>query len=311
MRVSTFLFLMYSEKIRRMKHFIIIALTILMASCGNSKQKQTPDTKIVTVSVLPQKYLVERIVGDFLTVNVMVPPGASPSDYEPTPKQMVSLNNSSNYFYVGYLGFEEAWLDRLAQNAPNTQFISCSQNLELVEGSCEHHHEHEGHHHDVDPHVWMSPLMVKQIVTDITKVVASTYPEKAAEFNTNAQSFIAEVDSLHAVLETTFADQANRSFMIFHPALGYFAHDYHLEQYSIEYEGKSPSTAHLRKMIDLVNSEKISTIFIQSQFETDKAKSVAEETKIKIVSINPLAENWLEMMNDIKEKMSEALTSNK
>ena len=293
-----------------MKNIIIIAFAIFMASCGNSKQKQTSEANIVTVSVLPQKYLIEKIAGDFLTVNVMVPPGASPSDYEPTPKQMVSLNNSSNYFYVGHLGFEEAWLDRLAQNAPNTNFVSCSKNLELEEGSCEHEgHEHEGHHHDVDPHVWMSPTMVKQIVTDMTKVLATTYPEKEAEFKTNAQTFIAEIDSLHSVLENTFANKTNRSFMIFHPALGYFAHDYQLEQHSIEYEGKSPSTAHLRKMIDLVNSEKITTIFIQSQFETEKAMSVAKETNTKIVSIDPLAENWLEMMNDIKEKMSEALTS--
>lgn len=280
----------------------------MLVSCkqqqGNSKTGQP----VTTVSVLPQKYILEKIAGDFLSVNVMVPPGASPTDYEPTPKQMVALSNSDLYFYIGHLGFEEAWLDRLAQNAPNTNFVSCSNNLKLEKDSCDHNHE--GHHHEIDPHIWMSPVMVKQIVIDITNLLVKTYPEKVSDFNANAQQFIAEIDSLHLVLKNTFADQSHRSFMVFHPALGYFAHDYNLQQHSIEYEGKSPSTTHLRKMIDLVNSEKITTIFIQSQFETDKAKSVAEETNTKIISINPLDENWMGMMNDIKVKMNEALSSN-
>ncbi len=297
-----------------MRNSLFIVLLLVIASCSNSKQKQTTSTNTITVSVLPQKYIVEQIAGDFLTVNVMVPPGASPSDYEPTPKQMVALSNSALYFFVGHLGFEEAWLNRLKKNAPNTKFESWSDNLDFEETSEEmhDHSENDGHHHHhkVDPHIWMSPKLVKQIVAETSNKLQLAYPDKKTVFEKNAVKFITQIDSLDRAFEHSFAASKNKSFMIFHPALGYLAKDYGLEQHAIEFEGKSPSTAHLQKMIDLVRSEKISTIFIQSQFETEKAKSVAHETNTQVVAINPLEENWLQMQNDIKSKLIQALSEN-
>jgi zinc transport system substrate-binding protein len=96
--------------------------------------------------------------------------------------------------------------------------------------------------------------------------------------------------------------------MVFHPSLGYFARDYHLNQYSIEYEGKSPSPAHMKKMVDIASKENIKTIFIQSQFETEKAEAIAKEIGAQIEPIDPLSENWLNEMYVISMKLKKALT---
>jgi zinc transport system substrate-binding protein len=96
--------------------------------------------------------------------------------------------------------------------------------------------------------------------------------------------------------------------MIFHPALGYFAHDYHLIQYPIEFDGKSPSTAHMKKMVDIARKEKINTVFIQSQFETSKAETIAKEIGATVIPIDNLAENWLSEMYSLAKKMKTALS---
>lgn len=295
----------------RMKNWItktglLLFVTILVLAACKPKQSGKQN---ITVSILPQKYFVEQIAGATFPINVMLPPGASPADYEPTTKQMQELNQSIVYFYVGHLGFEKAWMQKLSATVKGVDYVSCSNGLDLLRGNV--HHDNapdEDQRYGTDPHIWTSPENVKTISRTICSELSAKFPEKADIFEQNLSLFVAKIDTLDNYIRASLADTTQHSFMIFHPALGYYARDYHLEQLSIEFEGKSPSPAHMKQMIDLARDREINTIFVQTQFETGKAEAVAREIKAEVVTIDPLAEDWLSEMYSITSKMEKALS---
>jgi zinc transport system substrate-binding protein len=294
------------ENKKTMKHILFIFAFFIAVGCSTKKNQQT---NTITVSILPQKYFVEQIAGEQFPINVMLPPGASPADYEPSPQQVEKMSNSLIYFYVGHLGFEKSWMKRFRKTAPDVEYISCSKRIDLLRSDSNHIHEGD-HEHGTDPHIWTSPENVKTISRTIYSSLKEKYPEKAGTFKTNLDNFISKIDSLDYHIRTELEDTTSNTFMIFHPALGYYARDYHLEQLSIEFEGKSPSAAHMKKMIDLAGKKNINSVFVQNQFETSKAKAVANEINATVVSIDPLAENWLNEMYALTAKMKRALTIN-
>jgi len=198
---------------------------------------------------------------------------------------------------------------KIAELSKSVKYISCSKGIDLLEDGCSHHEELDKEHiHGTDPHIWTSPENVKTMSRTICSELSGAYPNKKETFERNLSVFISKIDSLDNHIRHIFNDSIKSSFMIFHPALGYFARDYHLTQHSIEFDGKSPSTSHMKKMVDTARKEKINTIFIQSQFESSKAEVIAKEVGAKIVPIDNLSENWLDEMYSLAQKMKEALT---
>jgi zinc transport system substrate-binding protein len=293
------------------KFALIILALILVNHCAAGNNKVEGKKKpVVSVSILPQKFFVEQIAGDFFDINVILPPGSSPEDYEPTPKQIMDVSNSAIFFYIGHLGFEKSWLNNLKEVAPSVSYISCSKGIDLLRDGCEHDSGErvpKNLTQGTDPHIWTSPENVKIMSRTICSQLSAVYPGQKTNFEKNLNAFISKIDTLDNNIRQLLNDSLKTSFMIFHPALGYFARDYHLIQHSIEFDGKSPSTAHMKKMVDLARKEKINTVFIQSQFETAKAESIAKEIGATIVPIDNLAENWLAEMYSLAKKMKKAL----
>jgi len=290
---------------------IILGLLALNAFAAGNKRAEEGKKPVISVSILPQKYFVEQIAGDFFNVNVILPPGSSPEDYEPTPKQIMDVSNSKILFYVGHLGFEKSWINKMAEVAPLVSYISCSKKIDLLRDRSENDSGEPGpdlQGQGTDPHIWTSPENVKIISRTICSQLAVAYPDQKVFFEKNLKIFISKIDTLDNHIRHILNDSLKTSFMIYHPALGYFARDYHLIQHSIEFDGKSPSTAHMKQMVDLARTEKINTIFIQSQFETAKAEAIAKEIGAKIVPIDNLAENWLAEMYSLADKMKIALS---
>lgn len=290
--------------------FIVSAILLLLIACSaGTKKTNTGEKPIITVSILPQKFFIEQIAGQSVKVNVILPPGASPEDFEPSPKQLLDISNSDFFFYVGHLGFEKSWIKKVSEVSHGVRFVSCSNGLDLLEESTSKPTESSSHlNHGTDPHIWTSPENVKTISRNICAEMSLVYPANKNLYEKNLSIFISRIDSLDNYIRKLLNDSIHTSFMIFHPALGYFARDYHLQQYSIEFDGKTPSTAHMKNMIDIARKEKIKTVFIQAQFETVKAEAIAKEIGAKVVTIDNLGENWLSAMYDIAQKMKEALT---
>jgi zinc transport system substrate-binding protein len=279
------------------RHALIIIVGIFTGLLGSCRPANNhPNRTIISVSILPQKYFVERIAGEQVEVNVLIPPGASPATYEPSLAQLSMLDQSSLYMRIGYVGFELSWMDKISSVNPDMKIIDLSRGIDLIQeaGPEEDHHGHS--HGGTDPHIWMSARNAKIISTNIFNELVLLFPEEKEAMEQRFLEFNRELDSLHRSISLRLKEVKERSFLIYHPALTYFARDYNLHQYPIELEGKTPSPAHLKVLTDLSKEKAIQTIFIQSQFDQRNAEILAGEIGAKIIQFNPLDEAWNKQM---------------
>jgi zinc transport system substrate-binding protein len=264
----------------------------------------------VFVSILPQKYFVEKIGGDLVEVAVMVEPGASPHIYEPKPKQMVALAETNIYFAIG-VPFETTWLKKIAATNPNMLVVHTEAGIKKIPMKGHHHEgrESEQDHHTIkDPHVWLSPPLVMIQARNILQVFLKVDPANRSLYEKNYNSFIKEVVMLHAEIRAAFEGKGKKiEFMVFHPAWGYFAQAYGIEQVPIEIEGKQPKPAELQYLIQYAKERGIKVIFAQPQFSWQAAQAIAKSIDGQIVFVDPLAVDWDTNLRQVASKFKSAL----
>ncbi|MCY1720747.1 zinc ABC transporter substrate-binding protein [Prolixibacteraceae bacterium Z1-6] len=280
--------------------FLVVALVV--TSCGSEKSKKKQvGSDVVTVSILPQQTFVKKIAGDDFQINVLIPPGSSPAAYTLLPSQLKDISRSAVWFRIGYIGFEHSWKDKIAQANTNMKVVNIADGLDLIADKMEQHGDHV-HIEGVDPHVWLSPVMVKQMTKRILDELIDLKPEKTAEYKANYMRFVKECDELNIELSNKLNPYKGRKFIVFHPSLSYYAREYGLEQYSLESGGKEPTPQHLKNMVDMAHQENIKTIYIQSEFDRDHARVFANEIGGEIIQVWPLNPEWednLRNMTDI------------
>lgn len=252
----------------------------------------------LTVSILPQKYFLQKIVKDKFDINVMVLPGASPHIYEPKSSQMKSLINSKMYFYIG-VSFENVWLDKFKLSAKNTIFVDTTKGIEKIPMLKHEHHEenkNESKHEDesLDPHVWLDPILVKVQAQNIYESVIKIDPLNSEFYKTNYENFIKELDSLNEQLITILKPYEHRAFMVFHPSWGYFAKRYNLEEIAVETEGKEPKPNELVELIKDAKEHDIKIVFVSPQFSQKSAKTISKNIGANVITLDSLDENWNE-----------------
>lgn len=282
------------------KYFYLVILSLCCILITQSCKNKREDHRMVSVSILPQKYLVEKIAGDYLQVNVMIPPGMNPATCDLSTEQLKKLYDSDLCFTIGYLPFELTHLYPVLESRKDIGVINHSEGIQMISGSCSHHHE--GHEHGgVDPHIWLSPVYAQKMATTIFQVLSERYPDQKETFKSNYEALTEEINGVAQKAKQVLENKQQEVFLIYHPALTYFAAEYGLEQISIEDEGKEPNPAHLKKIIDLAREKNIHLILIQNQFDVNNAKAIAKEIDGEIIPIDPLAENWTEEMNRLIE----------
>lgn len=271
----------------------------------------------VFVSIVPQKYFVEQIGGDRIDVQVMVKPGASPHTYEPKPRQMAALSKTRIYFAVG-VSFEKVWLRRIAATNPRMAIVRTDQEIDKIsmathlheeKGDKDLHQEDEEHgeHRTLDPHIWLSPPLVKLQAKQILIALQKAAPSHGQEFENNYRRFITEIDRFDEQLRDILKGKKGLPFMVFHPSWGYFADAYGLKQIPIEIEGKSPKPAQLKELIEYSRKEGIKVIFVQPQFSSKSAKLIAGEIGGQLVFADPLAADWMANLKMIAAKFERSL----
>jgi len=292
-----------------MRNRTLPALLILILISACTTRSYTDFQKpVVSVSILPQRWFIEQLAGDKVIVNVMIPPGASPATYEPSISQLGQLKRSSIYMKMGYLGFELGWMDKIVSVNPSMEVADLSKGIELIEvEEHEKHHSHSHIHRGADPHIWMSARNAELLAKNASETLSRLLPADSAHIAANLEVLIAKLDSLDREIQSLLSGFESRSFMIYHPALAYFARDYHLEQLSIEWEGKTPSPAHLKRLAILGKEEQISTIFVQMEFDSKNAEILSEEIGAEIVRINPLDPEWPDQMVRIASKLKDSM----
>ena len=270
----------------------------------------------VFVSIVPQKYFAEKIGGELIKVSVMVKPGASPATYEPKPKQMVALSKAKIYYAIG-VPFERVWLKKVRAANPEMLVVHTDEGVEKRPVKGHHHREGNGeipkkgkqgtvdeHQGIMDPHIWLSPPLVKNILN----ALLWADPTHTTIYEANYRKFIGELDALDAQIRGIFAGKGDSAaFMVFHPAWGYFARSYGLEQIAVEMEGKEPKPTDLLDLIRHARKRGIKVIFVQPEFSTKSAEAMAKAIGGKVVFANPLASDWASNLKEIASKFKAAL----
>ena len=266
-----------------------------MVSCKSNQQKagiaESNAKPTVTVTIPPYKYFVEKIAGDKVDVNVMVSNGNNPETYEPNAQQMMELSNSALYLKVGSIGFEQTWMKKLQDNAPDMKLIDTSVGIipAKTPGG------------NIDPHVWMSCKNARIISSNIFKALCQLEPENKTFFQKNYQQLLSSIDRQDSIIRKSFKDNPEmvRKFVIYHPILTYFARDYQLEQLAIEEEGREPSAAQLKSLIERARKQKIRYCLIQAEFANRNTTTFIKESQTKAMDINPLQADWANAMKEV------------
>jgi zinc transport system substrate-binding protein len=291
---------------------IIVILCALLIGCAMPGLAVAGRMQ-VAVGVAPMQHFAQKIGGNLIQTTVLVPAGADAHTYEPKPSQMRAIAGASVYLSTG-LEFEEAWEARLKGANPRMAFIHTDEGLKKMVMP-EHHEEHahtaaHGHEEvEMDPHIWVAPSMVRQMVVKVADAFAKADPAHAKVYAANLSAYLKEIDAVDAQLKGLFAGipADKRTFLVFHPAWGYLARDYGLTQSAIEFEGKEPTPRHLAAIISQGKAKNVKAVFVQPQMSQRTAATIAQAIGAKLVVADPLAENWEANLLNVAKSFRQAL----
>jgi zinc transport system substrate-binding protein len=300
-----------------MRSVILILSVFLMFSF------QSEAAMKAVVSVVPVKYLADKITGSRFENMAVVEKGASPATYEPKPKQMVFVSESVLYFSVG-VPFEQAWLKRLVSAGKNIKLVNLAESVQLYpisgeiiedhdehEEDGDHDHEEGERHHDhggLDPHIWLSPANMKLMAKTMASEFSKADPAGKEVYEKNLASLLKEIDNTDAKIKENLKKVSRDApFMVFHPSWGYFAREYNLHQVAIEVEGKEPKPAVLAHLIEEAKERGVRVVFVQPQFSTRSAETIATALGGMVVPIDPLEYEWSANLIHVSEIFSEVL----
>ncbi|MBR2031736.1 MAG: zinc ABC transporter substrate-binding protein [Alistipes sp.] len=286
----------------------IIAIFAIFLFVGCAERKVVIENRAI-VSIAPLKPLVEKILGEDFEVSVLVPQGASPETFEPTPKQLREVETARFVFGTGLLEFEQSLLHRIARNE---QIINLSHGIELLAGTCSHaHHAHtttceHGHHHahGIDPHIWCSPKALGKMAENTYNAIAREMPD-STKYGERYTALCIKLLELDEEVTELCRQSPHSTFFIYHPALTYLARDYSLTQVAVEHEGKEPSAKHLSRIIEQARAEGVKYIFYQSEFPASSVEVICNDIGATAVEINPLEEDIFENIRHIVTLITE------
>lgn len=294
---------------------LLVFMTFLLAMGINSPTAAAKSINAF-VSIPPQKFFIQAIGKDLVKTTAIVSPAHSPADYEPSPSQMAQMSKADIYFAVG-VPFETVWLKKFIAINPDMRIIRTDAGIDkkpinryemAVAGPVHSKTGHDHHHETKDPHIWLSPPLVKIQARHILDALVSIDPDHRQFYQKNYQNFIEQINGMNTDLNALFK-QNNRQtkFLVFHPSWGYFADAYGLTQISIEIEGKAPKARKVKNLIDFAKAHDIRVIFVQPQFSTRHAEIIAKEINGQLIQADPMAENWLENIRSVANSIQQAL----
>ncbi|MCH5215526.1 MAG: zinc ABC transporter substrate-binding protein [Muribaculaceae bacterium] len=273
----------------------VIVVGMIFVSCVSTHESKPT----VAVSILPQKYLLERLVGDKYNVVSLLPQGTNPETFEPNASNLIELETSDAYFKIGNIGFENALSSRLKSNNRELAIFDNSKGIEYITDSHDlNHEEYEGddhqHHHEIDPHVWSSVRNARIIAANMLEALKVIDFPNANVYESNYKNLMDSLSVLDEKIKCIINPMQGRKFAVWHPSLSYFARDYGLEQVSLQTAGKEESIKGLKAKFDIMTSDSIRVFLYQAEFDSRQADAIASQLSVPAVSINPMNENWAE-----------------
>ncbi|MBP2681581.1 MAG: ABC-type metal ion transport system, periplasmic component/surface adhesin [Candidatus Krumholzibacteriota bacterium] len=305
--------------------FAFLAAALVTAPFFGSLPNAAASEKRVDcwVSILPQAYFLKSVGGERVNVRVMVGPGQVPHTYEPTARQLSELASTRLYFSVG-VAFEEALVPRIQRNFRSVRIVDMTAGVEKRLASEDDMHDVETagredralerdsdgdpHGHGAfDPHVWLSPRIAAIMARNTRDALVSSDPDGAETYRSNCRALEAELSEVDSEIAQALLPYDGRAIFVFHPAYGYFTDAYGLTQIAIEENGAAPGPRHLAEVIDRARALGTTTVFIQPQVSASYAETVAREIGARVVTLDPLAEEYIENLRSMAHEIASAL----
>jgi zinc transport system substrate-binding protein len=261
----------------------------------------SPSKIRIAVSIVPQASFVQAIGKDRVEVVMMIPPGASPENYAPSPKNMEELSQAQLYFSIGVPAETDGIMPRLKQTHPKMRVIDLAAKVDEV------YPAREIAPGEADPHRWLSPKRVEVMVNVIAEELAELDPENAQIYRENAAAYQSQLKQLDNYIKESLAEFNGRSFIVYHPAMGYFADDYGLNMIALEEEGKPASAVSLQSVIDRARKENIKVVFYQAEMDSKQAETLAHELGGEAEMIVPLAADYIDNMKKTADTFARVL----
>ncbi|MDD2619855.1 MAG: zinc ABC transporter substrate-binding protein [Syntrophomonadaceae bacterium] len=298
---------------RKVKTIILLSMFILallaVSACSNSNSQKTSSqnpaipsntAKLrVAVSIVPQATFVGAVGGDMVEVVTMIPPGASPENYAPSPQIMEQLSDAKLYFAIAVPAETNGILPRLQEANPQMKVVDLAAKVDQV------YPAREMAAGESDPHRWLSPKRAKEMIKVIAAELTALDPQHADSYQNNALAYQKELEKLDKDISSSLGKVAGQSFIVYHPAMGYFADDYGLKMIALEEEGKEATVHDFQAVIDQAKKEKIKVVFYQAEMDSKQARSLAQELGGEARLIAPLAPDYI---NNLR-KTAQAFTS--
>ncbi len=293
--------------------FLSVPLMLLLAACAAPVAHDVPDDLTISVSILPQQWFVDQIGGDRVRTQAMVGGGDDPHTYEPTPQQMTYLSDSDLYFTIG-VEFEEVWLPRFESANSDMVVVNSAEGVDFIPAIGAHDHaesteeDHALTGSEADPHIWFSPLRMKQMSQTMAEAMKAADPQNVVFYQANLEALLIKIDSIDSDVRNLLEGSKRDYFMVVHPAWGYVAEDYGLHMLAVEIGGSEPAPETLSQIIALAKEYEINTLVIERGSNVRLATSITEQAGIQsIVEWDPMAYDWPASMLMIAETLYQAL----
>lgn len=283
---------------RLLMHLLVaLLLSIGLLGCATSASTDTKSDQFIRVfvSIEPQAYFAEKIGGEHVKVSVLIPPGADPHTYEPTPQQMKELSEADLYVKVGTMEFEDQWMDRIQAVNRNMVVVDTSESIEIKDG---------------DPHIWLSPRLVNIQADHIYQGLAQVDAAHQDNYSANLQAFQEEIERLDRDILTILGDVQHKEFLVFHPSWGYFCRDYGLTEIAIEDEGKEPTAQEMARLIDQARQKGIQVIVVSPEHSSHQAEAIARDLGGHTLTLDPLARDYSNNLRKSVQQLAKALSGN-
>jgi len=271
---------------------VIVFLTTLFLF-GSGKTEETSLKPTVAVSILPEKTFVEKVAGDTVNVFAVIPPGASPENYEPSIQERMELEDAVIYFTIGVNTEKANILDLISEN---TKIVSLQDSVSSVYPDLTLDGER-------DPHIWLSINRVKVIIEQIYETLSLEFPENKALYRKNSDLYLIELDNTYQEIKEAVTKAKIKSFLVFHPAFQYFADDFGLEMIAIEKDGKEATIKQLQEIINMAKEQNIKVIFYQKEIDSSQTQAISNELNAQAIALEPLSTDYTENLKQMAEKI--------
>lgn len=316
------------DKDEEKKQLFIVGLIamvsfILLAACGQQKetsQSSGSDKIKVVTTFYPMYDFAKNVVGDTGEVELLIPAGTEPHDYESSAKDIAKITDADVFVYNS--NELETWVKDTLENVDRKKVtvVEAAKSIDLMEGQEEEDEsEDHGHSHELDPHVWLDPVLAEKEVEAIRDALVEKYPDQKETFEKNASAYLAKLAALDKEYQAAFANAKNKTFVTQHAAFGYLAKQYGLTQEAIAgiSPDQEPSPSRLAELKKYVQANHISVIYFESSASSKVAETLAKETGVELVVLNPLesltkkeqdqGENYLSVMRENLEALKKSI----